>query len=51
MVKKYICCPSIHSILNNEEFPKGLVIWNGLQKARELAKARVSWNLGNGEEI
>ena len=51
MVNKYIRCPSIQFILNNEEIPKGSVIQNGFQKAKDLAKARVSWKLGNGEEI
>ena len=51
MVNKYISCPSTQFILNNEDFPKGSVILNDFQKARELAKARVSWKLGNREEI
>lgn len=51
LVNKYISKPSLHFILNNEDIPKGLIIWNGILKARDLAKANVSWNLGNGEDI
>ena len=51
MINKYINSHSTQSIINNEDFPKGSVIWNGIQKARGMAKARVSWKLGNGEDI
>ena len=51
MINKYINSHSTQSIINNEDFPKGSVIWNGIQKARGMAKAMVSWKLGNGEDI
>ena len=48
---KYVRRPSLHFTLFNEDIPKGSTIWNGILKARALAKARVSWKLGNGEDI
>lgn len=51
LVNKYIRRPSLHFILNNEDIPKGSIIWNGILKARDLARAKVSWKLGNGEDI
>ena len=51
LVNKYIKQPSIQFTLFSEDIPRGSVIWNGLLKARDLAKAKVSWKLGNGEDI
>jgi hypothetical protein len=51
LIKKYISRPSIQYVLNNEEAPRGSVIWEGIQKVRDLAKSRAIWKLGNGEEI
>lgn len=50
-VNKYIKRPSIQFLLNDEDIPNGYVIWNGILKARDLAKAKVIWKVGNGEEI
>ena len=38
-------------MLKNEDIPNGFVIWNGILKARELAKAKVIWKVGNEEDI
>lgn len=35
----------------SEDIPRGSAIWNGFLKARGVAKAKVSWKLGNGEDI
>ena len=51
LVNKYLRRPSLHFTLFNEDIPKGSTIWNNILKARDLAKARVSWKLGNGEDI
>ena len=51
LVNKYLRRPTLHFTLFNEEIPKGSTIWNGIMKARDLAKARISWKLGNGKDI
>ena len=38
-------------MINNEYILIGSIIWNGILKAKDLAKARVIWKLGNGKEI
>ena len=42
LINKYIRRPSLHFILYSEDIPKGWVIWNGILKARDLAKEKVS---------
>ncbi len=51
LVNKYLRRPTLLFTLFNEDIPKGSNIWNGIMKARDLAKARISWKLGNRKDI
>ena len=45
-VNKYVRRPTIQFLLNNEDIPNGSVIWHGILKARDLAKAKIKWKVG-----
>jgi hypothetical protein len=51
MIEKYIRQPSLRYLLSEIQLPQGSVIWNGLLKARNLARSKVKWKVGNGKDI
>jgi hypothetical protein len=42
---------AISKTLHGEPIPSDSIIWNGLLKARNLAKSKAKWKVGNGEDI
>lgn len=50
MEDKYFTGPTYHQLFS-EEIPKGSIIWNGLLRAKDIAKCRAKWRLGNGDDI
>ena len=51
MVEKYLRRQSLSFLLSEADIPHGSFIWNGILKARSLAKSKAKWKVGNGESI
>lgn len=51
MIKKYLRRQSLSLLLHETEIPQGSYIWNGILKAKALAKSKAKWKIGKGENI
>ena len=51
MENKYFWRPFITYLLNEEDIPKVFNIWNGILRARDIAKRKAEWRVRNGNGI